>query len=102
MFVGLSFLAIAYLGGITSASGALVAGSLAALGIVFVIFDRNLNLGKYYALFSGLSLILTVMLNPVGIAGKTRSDVDKHAGQAPRSQGHRRGGRPDARGRARH
>ena len=76
-FVGLSFLAIAYLGGITSASGALVAGALAALGIVFVIFDRNLNLGKYYALFSGLSLILTVILNPVGIAGKTRSDFDK-------------------------
>ena len=41
VFVGLSFLAIAYLGGITSASGALVAGALATLGIVFVIFDRN-------------------------------------------------------------
>jgi ABC-type branched-subunit amino acid transport system ATPase component/branched-subunit amino acid ABC-type transport system permease component len=76
-FVGLSFLAIAYLGGITSASGSLVAGALAALGIVFVIFDRNLNLGKYYALFSGLSLIITVILNPVGIAGKTRADFDK-------------------------
>jgi ABC-type branched-subunit amino acid transport system ATPase component/ABC-type branched-subunit amino acid transport system permease subunit len=77
VFVGLSFLAITYLGGISSASGALVAGALAALGIVFVIFDRNLNLGKYYALFSGLSLIVSVILNPVGIAGKTRSDFDK-------------------------
>ena len=77
VFVGLSFLAIAYLGGITSASGALVAGALSALGIVFVIFDRNLDLGGYYALFSGLSLLLTVLLNPVGIAGKTRADFDK-------------------------
>ena len=77
VFVGLSFLAIAYLGGITSASGAIVAGALSALGIVFVIFDRNLNLGAYYALFSGLSLILTVILNPVGIAGKTRADFDR-------------------------
>jgi ABC-type branched-subunit amino acid transport system ATPase component/branched-subunit amino acid ABC-type transport system permease component len=76
-FVGLSFLAIAYLGGITSASGAIVAGALSALGIVFVIFDRNLNLGDYYALLSGASLILTVLLNPVGIAGKTRADFDK-------------------------
>ncbi len=77
VFVGLSFLAIAYLGGITSASGALVAGALSALGIVFVIFDRNLSLGGYYALFSGVSLILTVVLNPVGIAGKTRADFDR-------------------------
>ncbi|MFT3853618.1 MAG: hypothetical protein QM733_12890 [Ilumatobacteraceae bacterium] len=75
--LGLAFLATAYLGGITSASGALVAGAIGTLGIVFVIFDRNLNLGKYYALFSGLSLILTVVLNPVGIAGKTRADWDE-------------------------
>jgi ABC-type branched-subunit amino acid transport system ATPase component/ABC-type branched-subunit amino acid transport system permease subunit len=77
VFVGLAFLATAYLGGITSASGAFVAGAIGTLGIVFVIFDRNLNLGKYYALFSGLSLILTVILNPVGIAGKTRADWDE-------------------------
>ena len=76
VFVGLSFLAIAYLGGITSASGGIVAGALAALGIVFVIFDRNLGLGKYYALFSGLSLLVSVILNPVGIAGKVRADVE--------------------------
>ncbi|MCU1502240.1 MAG: Polyamine-transporting ATPase [Ilumatobacteraceae bacterium] len=83
VFVGLSFLAIAYLGGITSASGALVAGAASALGIIFVIFDRNLHLGSYYALFSGFSLILTVVLNPVGIAGKTRADFDKQrAGRA--------------------
>ena len=76
VFVGLSFLAITYLGGITSLSGAVVAGALAALGIVFVLLDRVLELGNYYALFSGLSLVLTVILNPVGIAGKTRADVD--------------------------
>ena len=77
VFVGLTFLAVAYLGGITSASGAFVAGALAALGIVFVIMDRLLELGSYYALFSGLSLLLTVVLNPLGIAGKTRADFDE-------------------------
>ncbi|MFV0309085.1 MAG: ABC transporter permease subunit [Desertimonas sp.] len=76
VFVGLSFLAITYLGGITSMSGAVVAGALAALGIMYVFLDRVLNLGNYYALFSGLSLILTVILNPIGIAGKVRSDLD--------------------------
>jgi ABC-type branched-subunit amino acid transport system ATPase component/branched-subunit amino acid ABC-type transport system permease component len=78
VFVGLSFLAITYLGGITSLSGAIVAGAMAALGIVFVFFDRVLSLGSYYALFSGVSLILTVILNPVGIAGKTRADFDAY------------------------
>ncbi len=77
VFVGLTFLAVAYLGGITSVSGAFVAGALAALGIVFVIMDRILELGKYYALFSGVSLLLTVVLNPLGIAGKTRADFDE-------------------------
>jgi ABC-type branched-subunit amino acid transport system ATPase component/ABC-type branched-subunit amino acid transport system permease subunit len=77
VFVGLSFLAITYLGGITSLSGAVVAGLLMPLGLFFIFMDRVLTLGKYYALFSGVSLILTVILNPVGIAGKTRSDLDK-------------------------
>jgi ABC-type branched-subunit amino acid transport system ATPase component/branched-subunit amino acid ABC-type transport system permease component len=77
VFVGLSFLAITYLGGITSLSGAVVSGLLMPLGVFFIFMDRVLSLGKYYALFSGVSLILTVILNPVGIAGKTRSDFDK-------------------------
>ncbi|WP_432825556.1 ABC transporter permease subunit [Dactylosporangium sp. CA-092794] len=77
VFVGLSFLAMAYLAGITSASGAIVAGASAALGIVFVIFDNALHLGQYYPLVTGLSLILTVVLNPIGIAGRTRADIDK-------------------------
>ena len=77
VFVGLSFLAITYLGGITSLSGAVVSGLLMPLGIFFIFMDRVLDLGNYYALFSGVSLILTVILNPVGIAGKTRADIDK-------------------------
>ena len=44
-----SFLAIAYLSGITSVSGALVAGALATLGIVYVIVDRALGVAAYYA-----------------------------------------------------
>ncbi|WP_236792227.1 branched-chain amino acid ABC transporter permease/ATP-binding protein [Amycolatopsis sp. GM8] len=77
VFVGLSFLATGYLAGITSASGALIAGASAALGIVYVFFDSNLHLGSYYPLLTGASLILTVLFNPVGIAGKTRADFDR-------------------------
>ncbi|MDH6522839.1 ABC-type branched-subunit amino acid transport system ATPase component/branched-subunit amino acid ABC-type transport system permease component [Streptomyces sp. SAI-135] len=77
VFIGLSFLAVAYLSGITSVSGAALAGVSASLGIVYVFMDRNLHLGSYYMLITGISLILTVLFNPIGIAGKTRSDYEK-------------------------
>ena len=72
VFVGLGFLAITYLSGITAVSGALVAGALSTLGIVYVIFDRSLSVAGYYLLVSGPLLIITVIFNPVGIAGRAR------------------------------
>ena len=70
--VGLGFLAFAYLGGITSVKGAIVAGTLAPLGIGFVVLDRWLNLGNSYGVIAGLSLIVTALMNQEGIAGATR------------------------------
>lgn len=85
VFIGLSFLAVAYLCGITGVSGAAVAGLGASLGIVYVFADRNLHVGNYYLLISGLSLVLTVLFNPIGVAGKTREDYEKlRARFAPR------------------
>jgi ABC-type branched-subunit amino acid transport system ATPase component/branched-subunit amino acid ABC-type transport system permease component len=72
LFVGIGFLAITYLSGITSQSGAVVAGALVALGIVYVVLDRTLGVAAYYALISGPALILTVIFNPLGLAGRTR------------------------------
>nr|BFE55589.1 branched-chain amino acid ABC transporter permease/ATP-binding protein [Dactylosporangium thailandense] len=77
VFVGLGFLAIAYMTGITSVAGAVVGGLGATLGIVYVFVDQNLHVGKYYLLISGFSLLLTVLFNPVGVAGKTREDYEK-------------------------
>jgi branched-chain amino acid transport system permease protein len=51
---GLTLLAFAYLGGITSVGGALVAGTLAPLGIGYVILDRATNRGEHYLLVSGI------------------------------------------------
>jgi branched-chain amino acid transport system permease protein len=76
VFVGLQILAVTYLGGITSFGGAAVAGVIGPLGIVYVIFHDLFEIGDYYALVSGLALILTAILNPVGIAGATRSQLD--------------------------
>jgi len=77
VFVGLSFLATSYLGGITSASGAVWAGMLCVLGLNFVFVDRFFHFGRYYGIFAGLSLILTVLIQPLGIAGKLNKDIGK-------------------------
>jgi branched-chain amino acid transport system permease protein len=68
LFTGLSLLAVAYVGGITSWRGALIAGASAPLGIVYTIVQRFWNTGDYYTLAAGLLLILTAVLNPSGIA----------------------------------
>ncbi|MEE3849045.1 ABC transporter permease [Gordonia sp. LSe1-13] len=70
VFVGLQTLAVAYLGGITSFSGAAIAGLIGPLGIIYVLVHNVFELGDYYALIAGLALILTAILNPVGIAGE--------------------------------
>ncbi len=76
VFIGLSFLAVAYLAGITSLGGAVVAGLGTSLGIFYVFTDQNLNLGSYYLLIMGLSLVLTVLFAPAGVAGNTRRDIE--------------------------
>jgi ABC-type branched-subunit amino acid transport system ATPase component/branched-subunit amino acid ABC-type transport system permease component len=73
VFVSLSWLAFAYLGGITSIGGALIAGTFAPLGITYVLLDRWLDLGTSYTLISGLALIATAVFNPEGIAGAARA-----------------------------
>jgi ABC-type branched-subunit amino acid transport system ATPase component/ABC-type branched-subunit amino acid transport system permease subunit len=71
VFTSLTFLAFAYLGGITSVGGALVAGLSAPLGLMFVVMDRNVDLGQSYALLAGVGLVTTAIFNPQGVAGKT-------------------------------
>ena len=77
VLVGLSFLAFAYLGGITSVSGAVIAGTFAPLGIGFVIVDRLFEIGPAYQLLAGVGLVLTAIFNPEGIAGANRKNYEK-------------------------
>lgn len=76
VFVGLQVLAVAYLGGITSFSGAAVAGVIGPLGIIYVLMHSFFELGDYYALISGIALIITAIMNPVGIAGEASRVAD--------------------------
>ncbi|HEX4904493.1 MAG TPA: ABC transporter permease [Acidimicrobiales bacterium] len=65
--VSLSLLAFAYLGGITSIGGALLAGTFAPLGIGYVVLDRTFHLGRHYLLASGVLLVATAVFNPSGM-----------------------------------
>lgn len=72
---GILVFAMAFLGGITSVGGAMVAGAVAPLGIVFILLNDHIAFGNYYTLVAGLGLILTVLMNPDGIAGKLGSQL---------------------------
>jgi ABC-type branched-subunit amino acid transport system ATPase component/branched-subunit amino acid ABC-type transport system permease component len=67
--VGLTLFAIAYVGGITSVSGGIVAGLLATGGIANQIADSAVNLGDWYTVVGGLALVFTIIKNPEGIVG---------------------------------
>lgn len=69
----LAALAVAYLGGITSVSGAITAGVVAASGVAFFGMTELIGgLGPWETLIGGVLLILTAVLNPEGIAGGFR------------------------------
>ena len=72
-FSGLEFLVFAYLGGITSITGALVAGLIAPLGLAYVVLNRVVDIGGgYYLLLGGVNVIAVTIFNPDGIDGATR------------------------------
>jgi branched-chain amino acid transport system permease protein len=75
VIVGITVLAVTYLGGITSVPGSILGGLLGAGGVVYLFWTQTINLGTYYQLVTGGSLILTAMLNPEGVAGAVRRQV---------------------------
>jgi ABC-type branched-subunit amino acid transport system permease subunit len=70
VFAGLALLAFAYLGGISSVSGAMVGSLLVAGGLVDALTSLHLDSlnPEYFTLIGGVGLILTAILNPEGIA----------------------------------
>jgi ABC-type branched-subunit amino acid transport system ATPase component len=75
VFAGIAIFAVIYTAGITSVSGGLLAGVLAPGALLFVFLDRAFDFGDYYALVSGVLLIVTVMVNPDGIAGRVQQAI---------------------------
>jgi branched-chain amino acid transport system permease protein len=70
---GLVLIALAYLGGITMTSGAIFAGLIATEGLFPHIFDKWVlpqdKVGPWTLVVAGGSLLVTLIVNPDGIAG---------------------------------
>ena len=67
---GLGLIAFAYFGGITMISGAVIAGIGATEGLLPHAFEKWFGLsGNWALLVGGMALIVTLLLNPEGIAG---------------------------------
>lgn len=66
---GLTLLSTAYLAGVTSVLGGVNAGIIGATGIVYFLMDKWFDLGsEWFAVISGVLVIITLMRNPEGIA----------------------------------
>ena len=76
LFASLAALAVAYLGGITSVSGAVTAGIVASSGVAFFGMTRIIgSLGPWGSLIGGVLLVVTAIQNPEGIAGGVRAGI---------------------------
>lgn len=64
----LLFLAVVAVGGVTTVSGALVAGLLVPGGLAFTALDDVAGLGKYQQLILGLAVVVLAVLRPAGLA----------------------------------
>jgi sulfate-transporting ATPase len=65
---GLAILSTAYLAGITSVWGGILAGIFATSGIVYYEMDQTIHIGSWFAVLSGVALIVTLISYPEGLA----------------------------------
>ncbi len=87
----LGLIGFAYIGGITMVSGAVIAGLLSTGALVPHALDKWFGIkGTWALLFAGVSLIVTLIANPDGIAGANhrRKKVKRAARAAKAAQAH--------------
>jgi len=64
----ITLVTIAYIGGIASISGAVIAGIIASGGVFYVALSGIPSFDNWYVLVSGVGLIVTVIQQPDGVA----------------------------------
>ena len=92
--LGLTVFATAYLAGITSVSGAILAGVIGTGGIVYQMSDRWLSLGGWYGAITGAGFVLTVIKNPEGLVGPLHQKLADRYQQSVRTEESQRSSEP--------
>ncbi|HEX9623068.1 MAG TPA: branched-chain amino acid ABC transporter permease/ATP-binding protein [Streptosporangiaceae bacterium] len=69
-----TFVTTAYIGGIGSIAGAVIAGIISPGGPVFELFSSSASVDRYQALIAGAGVVLTAVLNPDGVAPETNKN----------------------------
>jgi branched-chain amino acid transport system permease protein len=84
----LSLIALAYVGGVTMVSGAIFAGLISVEALFPYAFEKWFGIsGNWALLFAGVTLILTLVQNPDGVAGaiyRKRHRRKRRGASAPR------------------
>lgn len=73
----LALLSSAYLAGVTSVFGGVLAGVLAGSGIAFLAVERWVHIGEWFVAISALLLIVTLIRHPEGLAGGGHALADR-------------------------
>jgi len=76
---GLAILSTAYLAGVTSVYGGVLAGVMASSGIMFIALDRWFDLGSWFEVISGALVVVTLIAHPEGLAGPGHRLADRFA-----------------------
>src|SRR5215471_18280076 len=85
VLLGLGLFATVYVAGMTSVSGGMLAGLIAAGGLVYYAGSQWLSLDiAWYQLLTGLALVLSVIKNPEGLVGIAHRVIERrHARRTP-------------------
>jgi ABC-type branched-subunit amino acid transport system permease subunit len=87
VLTSLTFLALAYVGGITSVTGAFIAGALIPGGLVLTLVNKVVDFGLYESLVAGVLVMLNAVLKPEGMAGISRRGQEPHRSIRAMSRG---------------
>ena len=78
MLLGLGVFAVVYVAGITSVSGGVLAGMLAAGGIVSYATAQWISLdATRYTILTGIALVVSVIKNPDGLVGNAHRVIER-------------------------
>jgi ABC-type branched-subunit amino acid transport system ATPase component/branched-subunit amino acid ABC-type transport system permease component len=74
-FLSLTVVGLVVMGSVGYPSGALIGACLAGAGVASYLFESHFSISKYVPLIGGIGVVLTVLMNPDGIAAATSDTV---------------------------